>query len=127
MGAISVGISSVGATWNCKVCGKQHLEEEKARKCVICGRQKHARPQRISVLSTQFKSFDQVDVRLQLASPIKEEAARSKRVHWGGFEGRQSLFLFKGTEYEEIDRTALKDDTASVLASIRGTLETCKS
>ena len=103
--------------WKCNVCGKQNVEEGRIQKCVTCGRQKgHVGPKNISVLSTQCKSFGHVARR--------DEIAKAKRVRWGGFEGKPSLFLFHGTDYEVIDRTAIKDDVISVLSSIRSTYET---
>ena len=114
-------------TWTCQVCGKPHGEGERARKCVTCGRERHVRAPKISALSAQFRSCDPRDERLRCAAPSDEEATKAPRVRWGGFEGRQALVLFHRSEYEAIDRTALKDDTIRVLASVKEALETCKT
>ena len=85
------------------------------------------RAPKISALSAQFRSCDPRDERLRRAAPSDEEATKAPRVRWGGFEGRQALVLFHRSEYEAIDRTALKDDTIRVLASVKEALETCKT
>lgn len=127
--SLTSDLTSMGLdwTWTCQVCGKPHGEGERARKCVTCGRERHVRSPKISALSAQFRSCDPRDERLRRAAPSDEEATKAPRVRWGGVEGRQALVLFHRSEYEAIDRTALKDDTIRVLASVKEALETCKT
>lgn len=110
--------------WKCEVCGKKNHEEAKIQThCITCGRQKgYVGSKKIQVLN-QYR----LDLMPHATVATKDEMAKAKLIETKRVSfregGKQSLFLSNRTDFEVIERAEIKDETSSVLATIRSTLE----
>lgn len=125
----------VGSVWECIVCGQKNRKEGKynIRLCVICGRHGGTakfgyKDRYMGTKKLQVLGKGSVDLTPHLTVATRDELAEAKamekrRAQWSGYEGKRSLFLSNGADYEAIGRAEVKDEAAFILASIRTTLE----